>query len=472
MSDIETWIKEQIDKTLIPTLQDYVRIPNQSRAFDPDWQTDGMNLKVCEFAKKFAEAQQLENFTVEIIQEEGRTPCVLAILNDSSDSSNILMYGHLDKQPPLTDQWSPGLHPYDPVIKEDKLYGRGAADDGYAFFSSVLLLKGLQTFKATLGRVVLFFETDEESGSKDLVYFLEKSEQKVKTPDLVICLDSGCCDYDHWCLTTTLRGVMNFNMKVEVTKEGVHSGMASGIIPDSFRIGRKLLEQFESSENGQVFIQDLYVNIPDDKYKQAFDLIQEMGGKIDWKFPFLPGVKPTVEDGFKQYMNRIWMPQMTLIGMEGVPNVSNAGNVLRPYTTFGISVRLPPTLDKEKAKEAVTAFFNKVAKPYNAVVTIDFKGVGQGFNSPTFDPALKQVIDTAGEKAFGKPVLCYGEGGSIPFINELNSKYPKSQFIVTGVLGPESNAHGPDEFLHIPYLKKLACTLAGVIQNYKKPSVK
>lgn len=463
---MEKYLKEQTEALLIPTIQEFIKIPNQSRAFDPEWQTNKLNERVCDFAIEFANKLNIENFTIEKIEEKERTPVVLAIA-EMKDAPTILMYGHLDKQPPLTDEWTDGLKPYEPTIKGDKLYGRGGADDGYAFFTSALILKALQLSKLQTARVVLFFETDEESGSKDLVYFLEKNEAKIGKPDLVICLDSGCVDYEHLCMTTTLRGVCNFTLKVEVTDKGVHSGSASGIIPDSFRIGRKLLEQFEVSENGKLLVEEFYVNVPEDKYKQAFDLVNELGGKIDWKFPFLDGVKPTVEDTFKQYMNRCWMPQLTLISMDGVPNIANAGNVLRPFTTFGFSLRLPPTLDSTKAKKLVEEFFLKVAKPYNAHVTVDVKGSGQGFNCPTYDAKLKANIEEAAKNGFGKSALYYGEGGSIPFINELNAKFPKSQFIVTGVLGPESNAHGPNEFLHLPYLRKIVLSLAHIVKNYK-----
>ena len=342
MGDINKWLEDQIENNLIPTLMDYIRIPNQSRLFDPEWQTNGLSLKVCEFAKKWAEAQKLDNFTIEIVQEEGRTPCLLAIL-DTPNAANVLMYGHLDKQPPLTEQWSTGLHPYHPVIKNDRLYGRGSADDGYAFFASVLILKALQTFKLPTSRVVLFFETDEESGSRDLVYLLEKNAAKVGNVDLVICLDSGTCDYEHWCLITTLRGNCKLQLKVEVSKEGVHSGTASGIIPDTFRIARKILEQLESAEDGHLYVPDLYVNIPEDKYQQARCLIKELGGSIDWKFPFLPGVQPTVEDGFKQYINRIWMPQLTSPVLTGYPtSPTRATSFVRRPRSASLSACRPP----------------------------------------------------------------------------------------------------------------------------------
>jgi acetylornithine deacetylase/succinyl-diaminopimelate desuccinylase-like protein len=465
--DLEKYLNEKIEKELIPNIMEFIKIENQSSAFDPDYKTNGKNEAVCKVAVDYATKLGIEGLDIKMLKEGDRTPVVLGIV-EKENAPTILLYGHLDKQPPLTDQWTDGLKPYVPEIRDGKLYGRGGADDGYAFFTCALIIKALQEFKMLNARIVLYFETDEESGSHDLVHYLEQQKARVKIPDLVVCLDSGCCDYDHFCMTTTLRGVLNFTLKVEVTSAGVHSGAASGIIPDTFRIGRRMIEQFEVSESGQLLAEELYVNIPEDKYKQASDLINVLGGKIDWKFPFLEGVKPTTEDGFKQYMNRIWLPQLTLIGMDGAPNISSAGNVLRPFTTFGLSLRLPPTLDKDKAALLVKNFFEKqIAHPYNAKVTVDIKGSGQGFNSPALNPTLKANIEQACKDHYKKDTLYYGEGGSIPFINELGAFYPKSQFIVTGVLGPESNAHGPNEFLHLGYLKKLVHTLAQIVKNYK-----
>lgn len=466
---IEEYLTEQIQTDLIPTIKEFIKIPNQSRNYDPEWETNKLNDTVCDFAIAYAKKIGVATTSLVKITEEKRTPCVLLISEPKTPGPTILMYGHLDKQPPMTEQWTDGLTPYDPIERDGKLYGRGSADDGYAFFTSALILKALQQYDLQTSKVVLFFETDEESGSKDLVYFLDKHKEEIGVPDLVICLDSGCADYDHMCMTTTLRGVFNFKVKVEVLKNGVHSGMGSGIIPDSFRIGRKIIDQLEVSDNGQLLIDELYVNVPEDKYKQAYDLVQSVGGKIDWQFPFLEGVHPTVEDGFRQYMNRIWMPQLTLVGVEGIPEIKNAGNVLRPSTTFGFSLRLPPTLNQDKAKALIQDFFeNKIQRPYNAKVELEIIAIGQGFNAPQPDPLLVDTIQEAAKLHFKNPALFYGEGGSIPFINELYEKYPKSQFIVTGVLGPMSNAHGPNEFLHLDYLRRLTLTLAHILKIYKK----
>ena len=461
---MHTWISEQVDSNLTPTIADFIRIPNQSRAYDAEWATNGLQQKACHFCIDWAKKLNIEGLTLELIEDEGRTPVVLGIV-DVKDKPTVLMYGHIDKQPPLTSDWFEGLHPYEPVIRDGKMYGRGGADDGYAFFSSLLIVKALQKFNKPHNRIVFYFETDEESGSADLIYFLEKRKTEIGKPSLVVCLDSGCCDYEHMCLTTTLRGVYNFNLRIDVGKEGVHSGSSSGILPDSFRILRELIDQFECSKTGKL-PSNLYVNIPTDKYEQAFELIKEMGGNIDFKFPFADGVEPVEEDGFKQYLNRIWHPTLTVVGVDGIPSIKTAGNVLRPYTTLALSLRLPPSLPKEEAVKTVREFFEKAQTIHNGKLTFTGGSSGQGFNCPTYDSKLKEIIDEAGSKFFNSKVLYYGEGGSIPFINELAQLFPESQFIVTGVLGPQSNAHGPNEFLHLPYMKKLVLSLSQILEGY------
>lgn len=282
---------------------------------------------------------------------------------------------------------------------------------------------------------MLFFETDEESGSKDIVHFLEKNKAKIGSVDYVFCLDSGCVDYEHFCLTTTLRGALGFTVKVEVGKEGVHSGMGSGNIPDSFRIGREIIERFENSKTGQV-LPELYVDIPEDKYQQAFNLVKIKGGSIDFKLPFQDGVTPIGKTGFQNYLNRIWMPQLTLIGIDGVPPTNNCGNVLRPFTTFAFSLRLPPTLKIESAEKVVREFFEKEKPLQGAHVELTmFKG-GQGFSTKEFkEEDLKKLNDSALE-VFETPVLFMGEGGSIPFLNDIQGFFPDAMFLVAGVLGP------------------------------------
>ncbi len=467
MSNLFEYIQHEIDQTLIPALQGFVRIKNQSRVFDPQWESDGLSLQACQYVADWTKTQNLKGCSVQVLTEKGRTPCVLVVVTPEKFESTILMYGHLDKQPPMTEQWSKGLAPYDPVVKDGKLYGRGASDDGYSFFLSIVIFKALQKFCYLVSKAVLVFETDEESESKDIIYFIDKHAKEIGEPNLIYCLDGGCIDYEHWCITMTLRGVLDMTLKVEVTSQAVHSGNASGIIPDSFRIARDLIDRFENPKTGKLEVDELYVNIPSDKYNQACELFKYMGGKIDWQFPLLNEVRPTVDDVFQQYLNRGWTPQLTCIALDGAPNVKDAGNVLRPWTKVGFSLRIPPTLTKELARSSITNFFTTASKPYNAKVTVELTDISQGLNSRTLDSAIQAIIAEGAEKFFGKPPLFISDGISIPIVSDLEERFKKAQFIVSGVLGPKSNPHGPDESLNIGYLKKLACALAFLIEQYE-----
>lgn len=449
---IDKFVTDNFEATVVEPLKEFIRIPNQSRNYDKDYLTNGLLENACNFVMDWARKQGLENFSVEMIKDKDRTPCVLAVV-DKPDAPTILMYGHIDKQPPLTDKWREGLGPYLPVIEGERLYGRGGADDGYAFFACVFIAKALQKFGAQKHRFVFFFECDEESGSKDLVHYLDSNAAKIGTPEMVICLDSGTVDYEHLSLTTTLRGVVVFTVKVEVTKEGVHSGAASGIIPDTFVVARDIFDKFQCPRTGQL-IPELYVNIPKDKYIQACDLITELKN-IDYKFPFLSGVKPITSDPLQQQLNRHWNPTCTLIGFDGLPRPGSCGNVMNPVTTYVFSVRLPPTLPHATAITAIKNFFENTKHPSGAKVTITDIHGGSGLNVNAYSQKTLDLLDQSARKYFNKVPLYIGEGGSIPFLNDIQNKFKSSEILVAGVLGPESNAHGPNEFIHLGYTKNL-----------------
>jgi acetylornithine deacetylase/succinyl-diaminopimelate desuccinylase-like protein len=469
---MEKWLRQKTKEELIPAICEFIKIPNQSRLFDAEWATNGLQEKACQFAIDFANSQKLKGFSIQFIQEEGKTPALLGIVDPFAGSGEvtedlkktILMYGHIDKQPPLNGKWSEGLGPHTPVIKDGKLYGRGGNDDGYAWFSCVLMAKALQENNLPHNRLVFFFETDEESGSRDLMYYLNKFKAKIGVPSLIFCLDSGTTDYEHMCLTTTLRGLVCFKLRVDVLKQGLHSGSSSGVVPSSFRIMRNILEQFENSNNGNLPA-ELYVDIPKDKYQQAQELIENKGGKIDFKFPMVEGMDSMGNTGFQDYINRIWKPQLSITGIDGLPSCSTAGNVLLPYTQVCCSLRIPPSKNSKEAKEQIENFFSKVKVPHNAKFSYNVYKSGTGFECPSYSKSVLEVINKAGNETFDKPVLYYGEGGSIPFLNDIKNVFPKAQFIVTGVLGPESNAHGPDEMLHLGFLENLVVTMGKILRD-------
>ena len=470
---MEKWLSQKVKENLIPTIADFIKIPNQSSDFDPEWETNGLQKQACEFCMNWAEKREVKGLKMEYIKEEGRTPVVLVEIDAFAGSKGkitpqlektILMYGHIDKQPPLTDQWSEGLGPWTPVIKNNRLYGRGGVDDGYAFFTCIMIVKALQQFDIPHNRMIIFFETDEESGSKDLVYFLNKLKDRIREPSVVFCLDSGCVDYKHMCLTSTLRGVVNFTIRVDVVEQGLHSGDSSGVAPGSFRILRNILDQFEDSSTGRV-ISDFWVDIPADKYLQASELIDIFDGEIDFKFPLVKGCEKMGSSGLENYLNRIWRPMLSITGIDGVPSISTAGNVLRPYTEVKCSLRLPPSLKKPQVQAALQKFFENVKVPHNAKVSHKIETIGCGFECPPFEKKFMQVIRNSGGEAFKNPVLFFGEGGSIPFLNDLKNSFPKSQFIVTGLIGPEANAHGPDEMLELEAFENLVIAMAKILRD-------
>lgn len=469
---MESWLRKKSQTDLITVLSDFIKIPNQSRAFDAEWATNGLQEKACQLAIDFAKAQDIKGMSIDFIQEEGKTPALLATIDPFTAGGEltenlkktVLMYGHIDKQPPLDGKWSEGLGPHDPVIRDGKLYGRGGNDDGYAWFSCVLLAKALQVNNHPHNRLVFFFETDEESGSRDLMYYLNKFKTKIGDPAMIFCLDSGTTDYEHMCLTTTLRGVINFKLRVDVLTQGLHSGSSSGVVPSSYRILGNILQQFENSNNGDL-PPELYVDIPEDKYMQAMELIKAKGGEIDFKFPTVEGLKIMGDSGFQSYINRIWKPQLSITGIDGLPSCAKSGSVLLPFTEISCSMRLPPSKDPKEAKQNIEDFFAKVSVPYNAKFTYQVQEYGSGFMCPSYTESVLEVINRNGSETFNKPVLYYGEGGSIPFLNDIKNTFPGAQFVVTGVLGPQSNAHGPDEMLHLGYLENLVVAMGKVLRD-------
>jgi acetylornithine deacetylase/succinyl-diaminopimelate desuccinylase-like protein len=334
-------------------------------------------------------------------------------------------------------------------MRDDKLYGRGGADDGYAIYASVTALLALQKQNIPRARCVVLIEACEESGSYDLPFYIDHLESRIGSPSLVICLDSGCGNYEQMWLTTSLRGLVGGLLTVSVLEEGVHSGDASGIVPDSFRIARALLSRIESAETGEVILAGVQAEIPKDRVAQAKVAAEALGEQVWRKFPLTGKTLPPAIELAELVLNRTWRPQLTVVGAEGLPAPASAGNVLRPKTSLKLSLRLPPTVDAEEAAKAVKKALT--AKPIQgAKVKFETEQPGPGWNAPPLAPWLEKSIQSASKATFGKPAALMGEGGSIPFIGMLGKRFPKAQFLITGVLGPHSNAHGPNEFLHIP----------------------
>ena len=451
------------DDSILPSITEYIRIPNKSPAFDPQWVEHGYMEDAVKLMVAWAEPQlaALPGATLEVVRLPGRTPLILIEVPGDSDDT-VLLYGHLDKQPEMKG-WAEGMGPWIPVRQGDKLYGRGGADDGYAIYACLCALGALAEQKVPRGRCVIMIEACEESGSYDLPFYVDHLMDRIGKPSLVVCLDSGCGDWDRLWLTTSLRGIASGTLTVRVLTEGVHSGDASGIVPSSFRITRGLLSRIEDEATGEIRLPDLYVQIPPQRIEQAKAAARVLGEQVHAKFPFAGSTRPMADDSRSQMvLNRTWRPQLAVIGMDGYPTPGDAGNVLLPYSTTKLSLRTPPTLDAEAAARAIKQAL-EADPPHGAEVTFEGREGQSGWHAPPLAPWLETAVTQASQEAFGQPAAYMGEGGSIPFMGMLGEKFPATQFVITGVLGPHSNAHGPNEFLHIPTAKRVTMATARLI---------
>jgi acetylornithine deacetylase/succinyl-diaminopimelate desuccinylase-like protein len=463
---IRTFCDERWDESIVSELTEYIRIPNKSPHFDPDWEENGHMERAVTLIAEWCRKRPIEGMTMEIHRIPGRTPVILLDCPGESDDT-VLLYGHLDKQPEMTG-WEEGLGPWEPVLRGERLFGRGGADDGYAAFASLTAIEALQREGVARSRCVVLIEACEESGSFDLPHHLEALREKIGQPSLVICLDSGCGNYDQMWSTTSLRGIITGTLTVETISEGVHSGDASGVVPSSFRVLRRLLDRVEDADTGEVLLSELHAEIPNQRVEQARAAASALGDEVFTKFPFHPGVEPMGSDVAELILNRTWRPTISITGARGLPALEDAGNVLRPETSIALSVRIAPTASSTAAalalKEALEA-----DPPHGAKVRFEVGQCADGWNAPEVAPWLFAAANEASQLHFDRDSAYMGEGGSIPFMAMLGDEFPEAQFLITGVLGPKSNAHGPNEFLDIPTGKRLtACVSHVLAQHYTR----
>jgi acetylornithine deacetylase/succinyl-diaminopimelate desuccinylase-like protein len=450
---------------IVPTLVEYIKIPNKSPAFDPDWAAHGHMEDAVRLFERWARGKLagVPGARLEVVRLPERTPVIfIDIPGDGGDC--VLLYGHLDKQPEMTG-WAAGTGPWTPVLQGEKLFGRGGADDGYAMFGALTAILALRDAGIPHARAVVLIEACEESGSYDLPHYVDHLAPRLGQPSLVVCLDSGCGNYDQLWLTTSLRGMVAGTLSVRVLEEGVHSGDASGVVPSSFRILRRLLSRLEDETTGELRPSELQVQIPPERIAQARVAAAALGQSVYTKFPFVPGMTPVSADRVELVLNRTWRPQLAVIGVDGLPPIGNAGNVLLPGVAAKLSLRLPPTLDARPAGDTVRRLLES-DPPHGAAVRFDARDATTGWNAPALAPWLEQSLARASEAAFGAPPAYMGEGGTIPFMAMLGEKFPAAQFVVTGVLGPHSNAHGPNEFLHLPTARRLTAVIAQVLADH------
>ncbi|MDX1901044.1 MAG: M20 family metallopeptidase [Gammaproteobacteria bacterium] len=459
---VSNFINTLWDESITSTLMDYIKIPNKSPLFDRDWKKHGHMDAAVKLIVDWCRVHAVDGMQLDVVELPGRTPVILMEIPGSSDQT-ILLYGHLDKQPEMTG-WDSDLHPWKPVLRGDRLYGRGGADDGYAAFASLTAIRALREKNLPHARCVILIEACEESGSVDLPYYIDALQNRIGTPDLVICLDSGCGNYDQLWMTTSLRGMVTGELSIEVLTEGVHSGNGSGIVPSCFMVLRQLLNRIEDPNTGQILLPELQVTIPDERLKQTTLAADALGNQVYTEFPFVEHVQPVTDNLSELILNRTWRPALSVIGANGLPPPENAGSVTLPKLTFPLSMRIPPMCDPKHAAAALKQTLEN-NPPFQAKIHFEIGKQTAGWNAPEQATWLHTIADTASQKYFGSPAMYMGEGGTIPFMGMLGKKFPRAQFLITGVLGPHSNAHGPNEFLHLLTAKKLTACVADVIST-------
>ncbi len=476
-----THVTQAWDSDITHRITDYIAIPAKSPGFDADWAAHGYIDTAMRQAAQWVEAQKVPGLKLEVLRltkADGtpRTPVLFFEIpaHQSASQQTVLMYGHLDKQPEFSG-WRNDLGPWTAKLETGKdgaarLYGRGGADDGYAVYASIAAVKALKAQNAPHPRIVGLVETCEESGSYDLLPYVDALKARLGDVSLVVCLDSGAGNYDQLWMTTSLRGMASGVLKVEILTEGVHSGDASGLVPSSFRIMRQVLDRLEDSATGRLLPASFHCEVPADRLLQAKATAQILGDEVHKRFPWAhydcagstTFALPTTTDPVQALLSRTWAPTLSVTGAEGFPALKDAGNVLRPYTAFKLSLRLPPLVEAAQAVQQLKALLEDNA-PYQAKVTFESAGGATGWNAPSTAPWFDAALNAASTAHYGAPCGYIGQGGTIPLMNMLSKGFPKAQMMVCGVLGPKSNAHGPNEFLHIDYAKKLTAAVASVL---------
>jgi len=473
----------------LPVLSEYVRIPCLSPEFDEAWEGHGHLRRAAELLAEWAGRRRIAGMQVEIAQLPGLTPVILAEVPASGGGAGVggggggggarggaeaggggttarptLLYGHLDKQPPL-GSWREGLAPFEPVREGDRLYGRGTADDGYSIFAALGAIEILEAAGIPHGRCVVIIEASEESGSTHLGAYLEALSDRMGPggPGLVVCLDSGATTYDRLWYTTSLRGLVAADLRVDVLREGMHSGAGGGVVPDSFRLLRQLLDRVEDPLTGRVLLRSCEIEVPRLRRQEAEALVAEIGGEAVERGSTVDGLELANGAGaVEQVLARSWSASLTVIGIDGMPAMADAGNVIRPFTAARLSLRIPPSAEAAVVADELVSVLS-ADPPAGARVTVDGVVTADGFDAPETAPWLATAVEEASLGAFGASGRGMGEGGTIPFLAQLQTSYPDAQFLVTGVLGPGSNAHGPNEMLHVPTAERVTAGVAHVL---------
>jgi acetylornithine deacetylase/succinyl-diaminopimelate desuccinylase-like protein len=480
------------NSSIVRALEKFVEVPNVSRQYEPNWYEKGDADAAVGVLVSAIEELKTEWASKGIKTDDVRVSVIGGKDNPKLDENGIrcspliridvgafgcdgtgatsLLYGHSDKQPDLRELWSEGLDPRRPVIRGEKIFGRGASDDGYSIFCAFSALMALREQGTPHARATILIEGSEESGSPDLEQYIRDLKPELGDVSLIVCLDSCCDNYDQLWVTNSLRGLASGALTVRVLDVGVHSGSAgSGVVPSSFRILRKLISRVEDEDTGEIKPDELKVEIPADIVENARRVAAMFKEYVYNNCPFASvngrRVKPVSNDIAELILNRTWRTRLSVTGMDGFPSVKDAGNVTLPYVSANLSFRLPPPMKGSYAADFIKKTLEE-DPPYDADVTFEVKNCGDGWLMPAASDWLSAALEESSMAFFGKGVMYRAEGGSIPFMSMLSAMFGESQFLVTGVGGHDTNAHGPDESVNIPMTRRVAMCIAQVLSAH------
>ncbi len=459
----------------MPTFRRYIESPAVSPQYRPNWESEGHIDAAAKLVLDWVEGQKqyVPGLSVELFRSEGKTPFLYIDVPASNSAPvkegeiatpQILLYGHIDKQPEMLP-WREGLEPFKAVQEGDLLYGRGGADDGYAVFAAIKALRLNVEQGIPNPHTGIIIEASEESGSPDLDHYFGLLKERIGKPETVMILDSGAGNYERPWITDGLRGIVAGTLKVEVLTEGVHSGSAGGIVPSAFRIARRLLERVEDSETGEILLSEFHVPISDADREAAEKTAAALGDTVFSEFPFAGDTKPVTTNPAQLLINKGLKPALTVVAANGLPPIEGAGNVHLPKHELRLSMRIPPGVDTEVAGRALKRVLEE-NPPYDSIVEFELGHGANGWRAPKSPEWLAASVQSASEECFGAEAGSMWEGGTIPLANDVQRSVPEANFIVTGVLGPHSNAHGPNEFLHVPYTHRLTAFVSRVIASH------
>ena len=458
----EKYIDKMVTYNIIPNLMNFIRIPNLSPAYDYHWSTNGLLLQAANLIISYARSLDLKNAKIELIQDQGYTPLIFIEIPASrpNDDRTVLLYAHFDKQPHGTG-WDDDKGPTKPVIINNRLYGRGSADDGYASFAILTAIQTCQQHNCPLPRICILFEGAEESTDAHLTYYFNKL-MPILGKNLIsfIPLDAGCSDYDRLWTANSLRGSLKFDLNIQTLFNDCKYGPeASGRVAENLFLLRKVEEGIMDTSTGQVKIQEFFVKeIPKNIEEEMEKEIQILGDKFLDNIPLYNGVSPLSNDIKELMINNRWKPTCTILGIDNCPKSEDNGFGVNKSIKVRIGMRTPPGIDIQKAINVLKEKINNSIF-FGAKISVENISIAEGWYMTTFAEKTKNILNQASLTYFGNELIFKGVGASLPFITYFQKNYPNTDIICTGILGPDSNEHGPNENLNIDACKKMILVL-------------